>query len=429
MITSPVPTQASPSLPRLAPSYISPQPVSTLISSTFSSSSSLSASSSISITPTALSNLNAILDRILFLVLSSAQSLDPRDLREAGVGTVFRWEGEGEGDKMQKLGLEAIKEAEIELTVWRDKARITSTSTSTPEAKSSSAAVAPASEPAAPSTSISSTRASSPSLENAKGSSPLQEWSNAARVKNNGRVGGQVEVPERDQKPFDKYKKGLRRHSKNQNQNQSQSHSPGNAIGTRIDTATKDGIVKEGCPGSTQFEFPIKEAFEMVRIRVMNYCVSCSCFSPSFLFFFFLPLILGSDFPYYFILFHFILAFIYFIFRLGFLESDLMRFLILAPFSSPDANANTDPLQPFSRPKPHSPIHSSLVPRWRKSKRRHHRTCSFILDCDYRVHRRTYTRECCKDRGEGCGSGDCSSGTDDQTGEGAATVEGTGTGT
>jgi hypothetical protein len=72
------------------------------------------------ILPPALLHINLFLDEILFLLLSSSQSLNPSEIRSTGVPAVFSADKAGESTAIRSLGRSAVGEAELELRSWSE---------------------------------------------------------------------------------------------------------------------------------------------------------------------------------------------------------------------------------------------------------------------------------------------------------------------
>ncbi|WVQ78066.1 hypothetical protein IAT38_000147 [Cryptococcus sp. DSM 104549] len=74
------------------------------------------------LSPLALTHLNTLLDELLISLLSSAQSLNPFDLRREAVPSVFSGEKGLAGDSTgtRALGRSAVAEAEVELRSWHE---------------------------------------------------------------------------------------------------------------------------------------------------------------------------------------------------------------------------------------------------------------------------------------------------------------------
>lgn len=72
------------------------------------------------VTPQALLHINLFLDEILSSLIVSAESLNPKDLRTAGVPAVFSGDKAADSTGPRALGRAAVSEAELELRSWYD---------------------------------------------------------------------------------------------------------------------------------------------------------------------------------------------------------------------------------------------------------------------------------------------------------------------
>lgn len=69
----------------------------------------------------ALTHLNILLDELLIALLTSAQSLNPFDLRREAIPSFFSGDrGSGDTTGVRALGRNAVAEAEVELRSWQE---------------------------------------------------------------------------------------------------------------------------------------------------------------------------------------------------------------------------------------------------------------------------------------------------------------------
>lgn len=69
----------------------------------------------------ALTHLNTLLDELLIALLTSAQSLNPSDLRREAIPSFFSGDrGTGDTTGVRALGRNAVAEAEVELRSWQE---------------------------------------------------------------------------------------------------------------------------------------------------------------------------------------------------------------------------------------------------------------------------------------------------------------------